>query len=89
MCNSLDFFQFHCREFMQLAERRDFSRSAACRSSIINKLFTVGVGLSVEHRFSGAAPAIKFCAHRIHFAKIFFGLRPEQRDYRLLLITDY
>lgn len=52
ICNSLEFGRFHCREIMQLAEGGDYSRSAARGYSIINKLLTVDVNLSENHRFS-------------------------------------
>jgi len=45
---------------MQLAEGGDYTRSAACGYSIINKLLTVDVGLSNTIGSQTAAPALKF-----------------------------
>jgi hypothetical protein len=61
ICNSLEFGRFQCREIMQLAEGGEYSRSAARGYSIINKLLTVDVGLSEDHRISGREPALNFC----------------------------
>jgi len=44
---------------MQLAEGGDYSRSAARGYSIINKLLTVDVGLSEDHRFSGRGAGVE------------------------------
>jgi hypothetical protein len=59
LSNPLDFGGFRCHEFMQLAERADFSRSAACRKLIINKLFTISVNLSKIIGFAGACAGAK------------------------------
>jgi hypothetical protein len=60
---------------MQLAERCDFSRSAAHRRWIIHKLLTIDVGLSRDRGFfSGAPPLLKISALFDYSSGFFFAV---------------
>jgi len=56
---------------MQLAEGGDYTRSAARGYTIINKLLTVDVGLSEDHRFSGRGAGVEILFENNSFG-IFF-----------------